>query len=71
MLAIPNHHLVLHDPANGVQEYLLHTFPGIEVRLTSLQYPRSSLPLLNMGVMLAFFFPSHQEPPLIAMTLQR
>lgn len=58
MLAIPYHCLVLHDPGNGFQENLLHTFPGIEVRLPSLQYPRSSLRLLNMGVMFAFFFPA-------------
>lgn len=71
MLAISSHHLVLRDPGNGFQEYLLHTFPGIEVRFTSLQYPRSSLRLLNMGMIFDFFFPSHQKPPLIAMTLQR
>lgn len=68
ILAIPNHHLALHNSGSGFQQYLLHTCPS-KVRLTSLQYPRSSLPLLNMGVMFAlffFFFPGHQETPLIA-----
>lgn len=69
MLAIPKHHLVPHDPGNGFQQYLLHTCPS-KVRLSSLQYPRYSLPLLNMDVMFAFFFSSHQETPLIAMALQ-
>lgn len=53
ILTIPNYHL---DPGNGFQEYLLHTFPGIEIRLTNLQYRRSSLPLLDMGVMFGFGF---------------
>lgn len=61
MLAIPHHHLVLRDPGNGFQEYLLHTFPGTEVRFTSLQYPRSSLRLLNMGMIFDFFFPQSSE----------
>lgn len=67
MLAIPNHHLILHDPGNGFQEYLLHTFLGIEVRLTSLQYSRSSFAILNMGVMFVglfgFFFQSSGASP--------